>query len=136
MQCAVGKAVSSTSTGSRMNCDHSDLAIHVLTITREFKCLIMTKSHTNLEKLKQSQTFRTPLCHSAHHDSLTVLPIRERASGAPVAAVATAVLPGREFHLPATSPGPRGLGGALHPGVRSRRCVPVSGRPADLEGHG
>lgn len=99
----------------------------------------------SLRHLRLIPTFTCRL--SPHHDSprglvtlsvnpSCVFPIRERASGAPVAAVSTAVLPGRGFHLPATSPGPRGLGGALHPGVRSRRCILVSGRPADVEGHG
>ncbi|KAJ8415951.1 hypothetical protein AAFF_G00405080 [Aldrovandia affinis] len=43
-------------------------------------------------------------------------------------------LPGGELCVPVPCVGPRGLGGALHPGVGPEGRRPLSRRPADLEG--
>lgn len=65
----------------------------------------------------------------------SVSPGRERASGAPVSAGTTSVLPGWGFLLPAPGSGPRGLSGALQPGLGSWGGIAVSGRAADVESY-
>lgn len=81
--------------------------------------------------------------HVTSHSELVLLsvtpssvsPGRERTSGAPVAAGSTSVLPGRGFLLPAAGLGPRGLSGALQPGLGSQGGIAVSGWAADVEGY-